>query len=190
MIDEHFKRFVAIPWIPSFALLLQRKKKTHVVWVDLKHCLKEDEEGLCGGRDVVFGYGSSVVLPRCGLWENSCHSVWLKQICLLAPFLFPQHHKHRPHPPRISSIFSYHPLPPSTWLLFHLKRSVAIHLLTSCQLLWWQHVALSKSNCLPSFASSSASWHLGFNVLFIFAWHNCNAVVIRVLVAFREKDDL
>lgn len=61
MNDEHFKWFVAIPWIPSFTSLLQKKQaKKHVVWVDLKDCLKEDEEGLCGGRDVVFGYGSSV----------------------------------------------------------------------------------------------------------------------------------
>lgn len=168
MNEEHFKGFEAILWVFSSTSLLQKnkQKKKHVVWVDLMDCLKDDEGGPMWKRGCHLW--AFVLFPHCASPENSCHSVWLKQICLLFPVLFPRHHKHRPHPPRTSSIFSLHPLPPSPWLLFPLKRTVAIQLLTPCQLLWWQHVSLSKSKRLASLALSFASWRLGFNVLFIF----------------------
>lgn len=34
--------------------------------------LKEDEEGVFGGREFTFGYGSSVMSPHSGVRENNC----------------------------------------------------------------------------------------------------------------------
>lgn len=183
------KKNRGITMVSSFCLLsfLSWGKQTWMMSI-LKALWPFPESLFCkvsafGGKEVAFGYGSSVMSPHSGLRGHNCQSGQRRYVCAFSSLssLFCPLASHASTP--ISQKCPPYFLPPSPSILF--RRTVAFYPLTPCPLLWWLHVPFIQ--VLTGFCFILCKLPSWFQHLVYYTRAAvCIALLMRTLVIFKE----